>query len=353
MQIMATVQFFGVDFPTILVFLFVGILLWLFIFWNEGRKDGFTTTKIFDYAFGSTVLAAFLYYLLHRYYSWHSIYKPNVWLLRYNQYWLSFILGLLASLLLASFLAKKWKWSVYRFLDIHTLAFVFWSLPVSLGVFLIYHLSGFLYVFCFLLFLFLFVYRFRGQKLTSGHVFASFMVFVGFFLFFFRNEIGGTYFSGIFIAIGVLNFFSRRSIAMNKKPLPKDFLDKIRALLTRKEAHLLEEEEHLKERDPYLQPGRTSDNADTVDEVVLEDTAKEHHDDRLNFIHQAKNQVSKALQGLRQGTYGKCESCGVSIDKARLSAYPETTLCLSCAEDAETAAETEEEAHNASTSERV
>jgi DnaK suppressor protein len=41
-------------------------------------------------------------------------------------------------------------------------------------------------------------------------------------------------------------------------------------------------------------------------------------------------QVRDALGRLDDGTYGKCENCGQSIDPARLEALPYVTLCLRC-----------------------
>jgi len=41
-------------------------------------------------------------------------------------------------------------------------------------------------------------------------------------------------------------------------------------------------------------------------------------------------QVRDALRRLDEGTYGKCESCGETIDPARLEALPYVTLCLRC-----------------------
>ena len=41
-------------------------------------------------------------------------------------------------------------------------------------------------------------------------------------------------------------------------------------------------------------------------------------------------QVRDALERLDDGTYGQCESCGESIDPARLEALPHATLCLRC-----------------------
>lgn len=44
------------------------------------------------------------------------------------------------------------------------------------------------------------------------------------------------------------------------------------------------------------------------------------------------NQVDKALAKIDDGTYGVCESCGGSIVKARMRAFPRATLCIKCKE---------------------
>ena len=41
-------------------------------------------------------------------------------------------------------------------------------------------------------------------------------------------------------------------------------------------------------------------------------------------------EVERALAKFDSGTYGLCDSCGQTIDPARLEALPQATLCLSC-----------------------
>lgn len=41
--------------------------------------------------------------------------------------------------------------------------------------------------------------------------------------------------------------------------------------------------------------------------------------------------VDRALAKLDDGTYGMCDDCGEPIAPARLQAFPESVLCLSCA----------------------
>ena len=42
--------------------------------------------------------------------------------------------------------------------------------------------------------------------------------------------------------------------------------------------------------------------------------------------------IEFALQRLKEGTYGICESCGEEISERRLQALPWAQLCLECAE---------------------
>lgn len=46
------------------------------------------------------------------------------------------------------------------------------------------------------------------------------------------------------------------------------------------------------------------------------------------------NRLAEALERLRAGEYGRCETCGEPIAPARLRAIPEVTTCVTC-QDAE------------------
>ncbi len=54
---------------------------------------------------------------------------------------------------------------------------------------------------------------------------------------------------------------------------------------------------------------------------------------RLTLEKRVRDQmveVEHALRKFEEETYGLCDSCGQSIDPARLEALPEANLCLSC-----------------------
>ena len=41
-------------------------------------------------------------------------------------------------------------------------------------------------------------------------------------------------------------------------------------------------------------------------------------------------EIEAALARIDDGTYGRCESCGDPIGKARMQAFPRATLCVAC-----------------------
>ena len=47
-------------------------------------------------------------------------------------------------------------------------------------------------------------------------------------------------------------------------------------------------------------------------------------------LEQSLKEVEHALQKYEAGTYGVCDSCGKPIERARLDAIPQATLCMKC-----------------------
>lgn len=48
-------------------------------------------------------------------------------------------------------------------------------------------------------------------------------------------------------------------------------------------------------------------------------------------------EVERAIQKLETGSYGVCDSCGTTIDPARMEALPQAILCLNCRQKAKNA----------------
>lgn len=66
---------------------------------------------------------------------------------------------------------------------------------------------------------------------------------------------------------------------------------------------------------------------DSTDDAVSSQATSESFEEGT-LVSQALQQVQAALQRLRDGTYGKCPSCGRQIERTRLEAVPWTPYCL-------------------------
>jgi DnaK suppressor protein len=74
--------------------------------------------------------------------------------------------------------------------------------------------------------------------------------------------------------------------------------------------------------------------SDTVDQAAS-GSEKESLLQRSSREQQLLRAIDSALGRIRDGTYGKCLSCGKQIDGMRLAAVPWTPYCVPCEEDFE------------------
>ena len=54
----------------------------------------------------------------------------------------------------------------------------------------------------------------------------------------------------------------------------------------------------------------------------------------LNLLGSEKNaldQIDGALERIKEGSFGQCEECGITIPDPRLEAIPYAALCVQCA----------------------
>jgi len=308
----------------------MGIICWCFVLWFEAKKDGFNTIKFFDLIFSSITLSSVTYFGLKALTGWLAIYHPSNFLLIPDKEILISTLVFVASLLPVLLYSKKWKWSLFRIMDIYAMASSLLLMFFSFGKFLVFGQKEYLTLFLLLLILYLFVMKHRGYKYLSGVVFSIFLFSLAvFFLVFFRKS-GYLLFSTLLVTIGIVNLYLRGKKTMNKSIIPEQFIEGLKKKLISREKNLEKEQQALIKEDPYLQEGRDTDNAETMDEV-LEDTGKAVSDARLGIVQSMRIQIRKALAAIKLGRYGKCEVCGKPIDKARLEAYPEATKCIECA----------------------
>jgi DnaK suppressor protein len=100
--------------------------------------------------------------------------------------------------------------------------------------------------------------------------------------------------------------------------------------LKKERAELLEKIEQLRtlgqpsaERREGSPFGKREEGADEASELEKRLALEER-------LRESLNEVEHALQKYEAGTYGLCDSCGKPIERARLEAIPQASLCMKC-----------------------
>jgi RNA polymerase-binding protein DksA len=72
--------------------------------------------------------------------------------------------------------------------------------------------------------------------------------------------------------------------------------------------------------------GAGDDQADAGTKTFEREQELSIANNRLDLLAQ----MERAIERVDAATYGRCESCGNPIPKARLQAFPSATLCVAC-----------------------
>lgn len=112
--------------------------------------------------------------------------------------------------------------------------------------------------------------------------------------------------------------------------LPRTTLIKAKRYLLRQQKHVEEQIKSIERDDPTSvmnnmiaessEPGTDSWLADVHGRIT---TIK-------GDLMDLSSRIKKSLINMKHGTYGKCESCGKTIEPERLEAMPTATLCVAC-----------------------
>lgn len=54
--------------------------------------------------------------------------------------------------------------------------------------------------------------------------------------------------------------------------------------------------------------------------------------DLLPLVNASTREITRSLEKIREGTYGKCDKCRQPIEEQRLLYHPQATHCINCAE---------------------
>jgi DnaK suppressor protein len=79
---------------------------------------------------------------------------------------------------------------------------------------------------------------------------------------------------------------------------------------------------------------RQQNSGDVIDAAL--DTAQDEISSQLAEVESRElTHIETALERMRKGDYGLCETCGEGIPLARLQALPYATMCIKCQREAE------------------
>ena len=107
--------------------------------------------------------------------------------------------------------------------------------------------------------------------------------------------------------------------------------EEIQELLIAKRAELSNRLERIKEN---LTGGRSADSQEQAQELENAEVV----DALGNEARLELSQIARALEQIKNGTYGVCVTCDEEIPLARLNAYPFADRCIRCATAEETKA---------------
>lgn len=110
---------------------------------------------------------------------------------------------------------------------------------------------------------------------------------------------------------------------------PLNVLQKIQDHLQKEKHKVNATMQSLKDQDPFTDPDRLNDNA-ASDTDAKEEISHERMEALEKELHIHMSEIEEALIRIKNGTYGKCLSCGKLIDSNRLAIKPTALYCMSC-----------------------
>lgn len=122
--------------------------------------------------------------------------------------------------------------------------------------------------------------------------------------------------------------------------MKKAELEKYEKLLLKKREELAEQLKRSKEMRDATTKDATGDLSSYSYHMADQGTDNMEREKAFMFASKSGRllyHIDEALRRLRKGEYGKCQSCGKPIQKARLEAVPHARLCLECKESEEEA----------------
>lgn len=108
-----------------------------------------------------------------------------------------------------------------------------------------------------------------------------------------------------------------------------DFLKKIQNHLVREKKKVTTNITSLKSQDPFSDPERLNDNA-ASDTDAKEEISHERMQALECELKLHMSEIEETLVRIKNGTYGKCLTCGKTINTDRLAVKPTALYCVDC-----------------------
>ena len=111
--------------------------------------------------------------------------------------------------------------------------------------------------------------------------------------------------------------------------LPQVVLQEIKSHLESERKRVSAQITDLSIQDPFADTGRVNDNA-ASDTEASEESDHERLQALIAELKSKLEAIEAALERIKKGTYGICQTCGNLIDTDRLAAMPTALLCMDC-----------------------
>ncbi|HMB17318.1 MAG TPA: TraR/DksA C4-type zinc finger protein [Candidatus Paceibacterota bacterium] len=107
-------------------------------------------------------------------------------------------------------------------------------------------------------------------------------------------------------------------------PLSKEKIEEYKKDLLNEKKQIQEELKNLKEGLDF------GDDVDSGDEETDESEEFANYIDVKMSLEESLDDINKALEKIKEGTYGICEECEKEIEEKVLEASPSSRLCKNC-----------------------
>lgn len=100
--------------------------------------------------------------------------------------------------------------------------------------------------------------------------------------------------------------------------------------LLRLHERLVIQRDELRRKLSSMESVISDDTGGDVGDMAFHDAEKELESQLVSLESRELLRMEKAIQAIRNGTYGRCEHCQNQIPVARLQALPHTSCCIEC-----------------------